>query len=326
MLLSKEVEIGLRGNKSIPYYREMGYAIPMTIGKKGKPVVDYSKKLKVKVNDLPRYSEAKVLVCCEYNEEGCKQEYYKSYSDYYKNNIESIVHKDCCSSKKCQNKKTVECNMANYGFEHHINQPSTIERKETTNIERYGSKNMFGSEYFINKTKEVVLEKYGVENISQLEEVKIKKAQTFYRNGTVRTSRQQKYLHELFGGELNYANNTPSLDIAFPENRIYIEFNGSGHDLCVKMGQMSQKDFEDKERRRYYYLRRRGWKGIFIISQQDYLPSDEILMAEINKAIEWFKTNTKGHSHYNIHIENVVNDREYGKLRKITEEDLEDVI
>lgn len=326
MLLSKEVEIGLRGNKSIPYYREMGYAIPMTIGKKGKPVVDYSQKITVKVEDLPRYSEAKVLIRCEYNEDGCKQEYYKSYSDYYKNNIDCIVHKDCCSNRKCQSKKTADCNMANYGFEYHINQPNTIKRMEATNIKRYGSKNMFGSEYFINKTKEVVLDKYGVENISQLEEIKIKKAQTFYRNGTVRTSRQQKYLHELFGGELNYANNTPSLDIAFPEDKIYLEFNGSGHDLCVKTGYMSQDDFNNRERQRYYYLKGLGWKGIFIISPQDYLPSDEILMDEFNNALAWFQSSENGHAHYNINIGNKIKDEVYGDLRRITESDLDKVV
>lgn len=323
MLITKEVEIGLRGNKAIPRYRSKGYIIPMVIGKKGKPVVDFSKKLVVKVEDLPRYSEVKVLVCCEYNEEGCRQEYYKSYSDYCKNNIESVVNKDCCSNRKCQSKKTAECNMVNYGFEYHVQQPETIEKIEQTNIERYDSKYIFGSEYFLNATKEVVMNKYGVENISQLDEVKTKKAETFYRNGSVRTSRQQKYLHDLFGGELNYANNTPSLDIAFPEKQIYIEFNGSGHDLCVKMKQMSQKDFDNKERRRYYYLKKLGWKGIFISSPQDYLPSDEILKTELAKAIDWFKSNKSGHSHYKINIGNKINDDKYGKLRSITEKDLD---
>lgn len=326
MLLTKEVEIGLRGNKSIPYYKEMGYVIPTIIGKRGKSVVDYSKTLKIKVEDLPKYSEVKVLVRCEYNQEGCKQEYYKSYSDYYKNNIESVIHKDCCSNKKCQRKKTTECNLINYGVEHHMQQPEITTKIEQTNIERYGSKYIFGSEYFIDKTKEVVMRKYGVGNISQLDEVKIKKAETFYRNGSVKTSRQQKYLHELFGGELNYACDTPSLDIAFPERKIYIEFNGSGHDLCVKNGQMSQDDFDSRERRRYYYLKQLGWKGIFIYSQQDYLPSDEILQTEFHKALEWFKSNENGHCHYTIEIGSKIKDSIFGELRRITEDDLREVI
>ena len=33
---------------------------------------------------------------------------------------------------------------------------------------------------------------------------KIKKAETFYKNSTVATSNQQRYLFDLLGGELNY--------------------------------------------------------------------------------------------------------------------------
>jgi len=325
MLLTKEVEVGLRGNKRIPYYREKGYDIPTKIDKYNRVVVDYSKKLLVNVEDMPEYSELKVIVKCDYQEDGCRDVYPKNVADYFKNNINSTVHKDCCSNRKCQNKKTAECNLINYGFEFHLNQPDFIKRIKQTNLKKYGSETLFGSEYFMDKTKEVVKEKYGVENISQIDDIKIKKSETFYKNGSVRTSRQQRYIHQLFGGILNYSNSTPSLDVAFPENKIYIELNGSGHDLCVKMGQMTEQTFKQKELKRYQYLKRRGWKGIFINTPVDYLPSDEILLEEYNKALEWLKSDEKYHSHYNIEIGNKINDDKYGKLRIITNKDLEEV-
>jgi hypothetical protein len=322
MLVSEWVEVGLKGNRRIPYYRDKGYEIPMMIGKKGKPVIDYSKTILVYINDMPQYSESKVLITCDYNEEGCRGTYEKNSGDYIKNNINSVVHKDCCSNRKCQVKKTAECNLINYGFEYHVNQEDFMKNTQKTNVERYGSPYVMGTDYFKQKTLEVLNNKYGVDNISQLEEVKIKKAETFYKNGSVKTSRQQEYLWRLLGGELNYANNTPSLDIAFPEQKVYIEFNGKGHDLCVKTKQMTQKEFDNRERRRYHYLKNLGWKGIFINSEQDYLPNDEVIINEINKALEWFKSNEKGHWHYNIYIGNKINDITYGKLRKITEKDL----
>jgi len=322
MLLTKEVEVGLKGNKRIPYYREKGYIIPTKIDKYKRTVIDYSKTLTVKTEDMPIYSEAKVTVKCDYQEEGCRDVYEKNVGDYIKNNINSVVHTDCCANRKCQTKKTAECNLINYGFKYHINQPEFMEKMKRTNLEKYNSEVLFGSDYFINKTKEVVKEKYGVDNISQIESVKLKKSETFFRNGSTRTSRQQIYIHQLFGGELNYSNNTPSLDIAFPEDKVYIEVNGSGHDLCVKMGNMTEKEFKEREKRRYYYLKRRGWKVIFINTVRDYLPSNEVLLEEFNKALEWFESNDKGHYHYNINIGGFINDDIYGKLRIITEKDL----
>lgn len=86
---------------------------------------------------------------------------------------------------------------------------------------------------------------------------------------------------------------------------------------------MTAKEFENKELVRYQILKRNGWKQIHINSNQDYLPSDEILLKEYNQALEWFDSSGKGHSHYNINIGNKKIDDVYGQLRRITEKDLE---
>jgi hypothetical protein len=134
--------------------------------------------------------------------------------------------------------------------------------------------------------------------------------------GLIPCSAPQKYLHELFGGELNY-DNKYVLDIAFPDEKIYIEFDGSGHDLSVRHGNFTQEEFDKREIKRYQTLKYDGWKLFKIVSIRNYLPTDEILKEEFNKALEWFKLDKKGHCHYILNIGLSLNDEKYGKLRKI---------
>lgn len=301
MVIDNIIEVGLRGNIRIPYYREKGYDIPTKIGSKKVEVIDYSKKIYVKLEDMPEYSESKVSIKCDYQEDGCRDVYQKSVMDYLKNNVNSVVKKDCCSNKKCLSKKIAECNLINFGFDYHTNQPEHQAKVEETNMRKYGSRTIMGTDYFKIKTKETVNDKYGVDNISQLEEVKFKKAETFFKNGTVATSRQQRYLHVLVGGILNYANKTPSLDIAFPEEKIYIEYDGSGHDLNLKMGQITIEEFKDKEKRKYYYMKQLGWKGVTIISRIDRMPEDSVIVEMISFAREHFNQN---HSWIHFDVDN----------------------
>jgi glutathione peroxidase-family protein len=216
--------------------------------------------------------------------------------------------------------------LKRYGIEHNSHSKIFRDKAKNTMNERYGVDYASQNPEIADKIKKSLQDKYGVTNISQIQSVKIKKAETFFKNGTIATSNQQRFLHELLGGELNYSNQTPSLDIAFPNERVYIEFNGSGHALCVKMGQMTQQEFDNKERRRYYYLKNQGWKAIIINSQRDYLPEDDIILREIEKAKEWFATEEIGNNHYVINIGNKINDEIYGKLRKIKVKDLKQVV
>lgn len=114
--------------------------------------------------------------------------------------------------------------------------------------------------------------------------------ETMYKHGTQQCSLQQKYLHDLLGGELNFPINSSTLDIAYPSEKIYIEYDGSGHDLSVKLGSMTKEEFEKKEKNRRYALYKLNWKEIRIISRKDNLPSDDILVDIISFAKEYFNT------------------------------------
>jgi hypothetical protein len=94
----------------------------------------------------------------------------------------------------------------------------------------------------------------------------------------------QKYLHESIGGILNYPCGSAMLDIAFLDNMIYVEYDGSGHWLSVKIGALTMEQFIKNERARTYKLYRAGWRAIRIITRNDKLPSKEELKNIIDDA------------------------------------------
>ena len=285
MLISKEVEVKWNA-RNITYYKNKGYI--------------YTKMgdiFNVKVCDLIHESCSFINLQCDY----CEKIIDVRYGSYLKRKEKDIIKKDCCA--ECQPIKYKESNLLKYGVE-----------------------NTFQVDKIKIKSKETTKNKYGFDNVSYVAEIKMKKNKTMYINQSVISSRQQQYLNKILGGILNYSDGTiPNLDIAFPSEKIYLEYDGSGHELSVKYNNMSKKEFDEREKRRYYYLRKLGWKGVFIKSMCDYLPLDEVILNEFNKALKWFELDSKGHWHYIINIGNKINDEKFGRLRIITEKDLEKV-
>ena len=199
------------------------------------------------------------------------------------------------------------------------------DKRIETFIERFGTDNPMKVPKIVEKGKQTNIKKYGVSHKMKLEgeyeqrSVKMKK--TMYKNGTGISSKSQRYLSSLLNGNLNYPMNSYLLDIAFPEEMIYIEYDGGGHDLCVTHGECTQDEFNKKERSRYYALRKNGWNVIRIKSLKDKLPTDE----KILKLLEYGKKYLKsGHSwiKFNIDdncIENSqgIHPYDFGELRKI---------
>jgi len=172
-----------------------------------------------------------------------------------------------------------------------------------------------------NRAKQTSLEKYGVDYPLKNKDIRTKMRKTLYENGTAPCSKQQKYLHNFYGGELNYPIKTLSLDIAYPKDKLYIEYDGGLHKGSVIFGNITEDEFEKKERNRTYGLMRSGWKEIRIISAHDYLPSDKVLSKMLLSAKEYL---SKGHHYIKFDIDNSVvinsqNTSEYnfGVLRKI---------
>ena len=353
MLITKTVKVKWNP-KNREWYESKGYIY-----------TKHNAEFDVNIEDITKGSHVEVEIVCDYClENELSTVVKKQWKRYVKDNLNSVVKKDCCAS--CQPIKTKECNLINFGVENKMELPEIKEKQKNTimknygvehnmknknvrqkaidtfvlkygvdnpmknkdvikksnqsKIKRFGSTNPFTNEEVINKSKKTNLQRYGTEWHMQSAEVMKKSKETMYSNGTAPCSRQQKYIHNLIGGELNYPVDKCSLDIAFPQEKIYVEYDGNGHDLCVKLGSVSYEEFSYKEIKRYQFLKSKGWKKIKMSSPADYLPSDNVLINEINKAKSVLLSSEK--NHYIIEFGTKVNDIDYGTLRRITESDL----
>ena len=236
------------------------------------------------------------------------------------NNLEKYGVKSYTQTEECQQKRK-QTNLDKYGVENYVQTEEYKERVKITNLEIYGTESPLQNEEIREKIKQTNLLRYGFINPMQNEDIKEKTRNTFYKNSSGICSSQQRYLHTLLGGELNYPLSKTMVDIAFLNEMIYVEYDGSGHNLSVKLNQISQEDFNKREKRRWYALYRLGWKEIRIISRQDKLPSDEVIFLMIEYAKDYINS---GHSWVNFDIDNskILKSTgninvDFGKLRKI---------
>lgn len=215
--------------------------------------------------------------------------------------------------------KTKTTNLERYGVENPFQYEEFKQKSKETNLSNYGTEYPIQSEEFQNKMKIEMLNKYGVEYNVQRKEVIEKSRRTMYENRTVPTSRHQIYLWNLLGGELNFPFKRMSIDIAFPNEKIGIEYDGGGHWLSILHGEVTEEEFIHKERKRNYSLKRGGWKIIRIVSKSNRLPHEEIILKMIEISNTYFDS---GRSWIEFDIDkgtirtNKFEDVfEYGKLR-----------
>lgn len=154
--------------------------------------------------------------------------------------------------------------------------PEIEEKIKKTNIKKYGGSSPFCSKEVREKAKETLMEKYDVDNPFFIpgvwEKVHQKTRSAIY-------SSPQKKLAELYNGELNYPIDNYFIDIFFDREKICLEYDGTGHDLSVRRGNISKKDFQRKEVIRYKTLKRNGYKQARIVkTKNDKLPPKNILL------------------------------------------------
>ena len=184
---------------------------------------------------------------------------------------------------KWQKNKSRESCLKHYGVEHPSQSEIIKKKKIATTLEHYGVENPFQAEEVKQKIKETCLEKYGVENAMQNKIIRNKGMQLGLENGKFPSSKQQRYLCNLFNGELNKLIKGCVCDIILEDKKIAIEYDGSGHWLCMKLGNISLEQFNEKEKKRENKIINAGYKLIRIISRKDLLPQDEIIIKLINE-------------------------------------------
>ena len=180
------------------------------------------------------------------------------------------------------------------------------------------------------RVEAIFLEKYGFKSVLSSPKIREKIRQSLFNNGTAPRSNQQIYINQLIGGKLNYPVKNLSLDIAFPEEKLYIEYDGGGHENSIVFGNVTKKEFDNNQRNRTYGLLRSGWKEIRIISNNDNLPSDTKILEILSYARTYLNQN---HHYIKFDIDNnkIINsqgefDFDYGELRKIKLTDLKEAI
>lgn len=222
--------------------------------------------------------------------------------------------------------KCRENNMKKYGVEYVTQLREMKEKSKQTCLERYGVTNSSQNKNIKQKQINTLFEHFGVSNPMYSDVIKEKLAQSLYESNGVRTSKQQRYLHKLYGGELNYPISYFSADICLPDEKIVIEYNGGGHNLQVKTGKMTQEEYEQREIVRENVIKRQGYKTITIISSKDLLPSDTILLQMLNESRTYF--NSTPHTWCTFDIDNsTIRNAEhktgtlydFGELRQIKE-------
>lgn len=273
ILLDQYVTVHVN-SKNKEYFKSKGYKC----GKNGS-------KILVKVSDLKPYSRAKIKVQCDF----CNKIYVVTYSDYNNTKYKEYI---CCSNGSCQAQKRKLICQIEHGVDNWSSLPEVRKKVEDTNIEKYGCKCTLQNEEVRKKQKETCLKKYGVEYAigsddvqkkirktlndrygvytpTQSEEFLSKSIQSKYINGNQTSSKNQRFICDCLDGKLNYPFKRYFIDVAFPDKKIALEYNGSGHDLSVKMGHITKKEFDRNENFRRKQLFLDDWKILEIISKKD---------------------------------------------------------
>jgi len=169
-----------------------------------------------------------------------------------------------------------------------------------SNLQKYGMEWHTMTEQYKANLIDICQERYSCDYFSQVPEIKNKIAKTLYKNNTRISSTQQRYLCELFDGELNYPVQCFSIDIALLDKKVAIEYDGGGHDLQVRLGNKTPSQFKQGEYFRRKILYDEGWKLITIISQKDVLLEDEYLLKLLNYSLEYLNKNNRHWAEINI--------------------------
>lgn len=331
-IITKEVEVVPSG-KMIQHYKNKGYN------------AEYHKPLLVKVEDLSSGSRIKIEARCDY----CGEIKTIQYCDYLKSlklggtyscvkcahnkafetNLSLYGSASYSSTKECRD-KVKKTNLERYGVENCAKLEEVKEKTRNTNLQRYGCEHTLQSNVIREKGMQTCLKKYGVEYALQSPDIREKGMQSYYRNSSQMTSRQQLYLCNLYGGKLNYPVKYYNADICFPDEKFAIEFDGNGHDLCVKTGKVTQEEFKHKEIVRNLVFKNEGYKQMRIISQTNKLPSDLILFQMLSDAKQYFSNTNHSWLTYDIDKSLLFNAEHkdgvpysFGSLRTVKEPDLQ---
>lgn len=309
MILTKEVEVHPTG-KMIQYYVDKGYDAKWRV-----PML-------VDIEDLSEDSHVDIEVLCDYCGKEVSNISYRRYCSTIKK-----FGKYACSECSSIHKK-IGC-IQKYGCENPTQNPEIRAKQVETLVRHYGVDSPLRSEEILQRAIQTFRCRFGVDNPLYSDEIKEKSAKSFYKYSSQKCSKQQLYLFNLYNTDNNANLNFPvscyNADICFTENKLVCEYDGGGHNLPIKLGSMTQEEFQRREIIRHRIFKDAGYQTMTIVSERDLLPSDEILIKMLMHTKQYF-SDYQEHSwiEYNIDTSTVRNAErkdgvffDYGDLRKI---------
>lgn len=227
-------------------------------------------RILVPVDLLPATSGVKVTTQCEY----CHRDFIVSYRRYL---LSQEKGKICCTH--CKGQKITENCIEKYNTRCTLQVPQFKQKMINNNLLKYGTTHSVTKESYAKRGK-TMLQKYGAEYTLQSSELRSRVNQTMFELGNCATytSKQQKYLSELINGEINYPFGPYHIDVYSASLGIGIEYSGSGHDLGVRLGNVSKDEFLLREENRREYFIKHGFPVLEFVSKTDKLPPDIILL------------------------------------------------
>jgi very-short-patch-repair endonuclease len=250
-------------------------------------------KIKAKLNDKyginnPMDSEIFRQKIIDTNQERYGVDYYTQTDEYWIKTKQTNLEKYGCEysfqSEEIKD-KTKNTMVSRYGVEHPMESDEFKNKIKDTCLEKYGVENYTQTEEYINKVKQTNLQKYGYEWALQSPVVREKISNTLDKHGNVKCSQQQKHICDLFNGQLNSRISWYFADILLEDDKIVVEYDGGGHDLRVKIGDITREEFERKELKRNNIFNSKGYNIIRIVSRKDKLLKDD----EFIKLLEFCK-------------------------------------
>lgn len=255
---------------NIEHFRKQGYE------------VELKDTISVAAKDLVPGSHKKIIVICDY----CGQEISKEFRRFITGRKNST--KDACYD--CAQVKRQEVLQEKYNSDSPFGSQEVRDKSKRTVRERYGVENVMQVKEVKEKLADTLESRYGVRGVLQhpaflkkARKTTFAKYQTFsslsvqsirkkgvytYVNG-VRASKGQMQLGQVLNAEINVRlENGFCLDLVVDET-IVLEYNGSGHDLRVKLGYVSQEDFLEKEEKRKEFILKSGLYFIEVNNPRD---------------------------------------------------------
>lgn len=281
-LIENYKEVGIT-RRNVKYYKDLGYDVPKFKRNDFAP-----KNIIVKSSDVNHKSKITIL---DFECDNCHKIFSRSAEKYYRRLDETGSNKTYCIDCYYIGAEETKKDRYNENYEEHL--ASMNEKRKSTCMKRYGVEHPLQLQEFVEKSQLTCLEKYGVKSHSQLDERKELSKKLFENNGLICCSKAQRHISDLLNGQINYLYHGYYLDV-FYDNWLDIEYDGSGHRIRVRNGNMTNEEFDKQERKRYAIIHAHGLKTITIIGNKyDILPRDEELLSDIMIGINHLKNSNE---------------------------------